>query len=62
MKYLRQRCSRLGETGASSAEYAILVSLIAIVTLAAIAFLGTSLAGSFHHSCDSVAATQSSSC
>jgi Flp pilus assembly pilin Flp len=59
---MRLRCNRAQEIGASSAEYAILASLIAIVVLSAIAFLGTSLAGSFHRSCDSVAATHSSSC
>lgn len=53
---------RARESGASSAEYAILVSLIAIVVLAAIALVGTSLAKSLHTSCDSVAATNSTHC
>jgi Flp pilus assembly pilin Flp len=50
------------ETGASSVEYAILVSLIAIFILMAVALLGGNLAGSFQRSCNSVAATHSGTC
>ncbi len=50
------------ETGASSVEYALIVSLIAIVIIAAVALFGGNLAGMFHNSCDSIAATQSSTC
>ena len=50
------------EDGASSVEYAILISLIAVVILTAMALLGANLAGSFQNSCESVAATQGVGC
>lgn len=53
---------RRSEAGASSSEYAILVSLIAIVVLGSIALVGTNLGASYKHSCDSIAATQSTTC
>ncbi|MGZ4632773.1 MAG: Flp family type IVb pilin [Actinomycetes bacterium] len=51
-----------GEEGASSVEYAILVSLIAVVIITAVALLGSNLSSSFHHSCASVAATHGGTC
>ena len=61
---MRVPAHRVGssEEGASSVEYAILVSLIAVVILAAIALLGTNLSSSFQHSCESVAATHGGAC
>jgi pilus assembly protein Flp/PilA len=56
------RHKRADELGASSVEYAILVSLIAVVIIAGVALLGGNLADSFHRSCESVAATQSKTC
>ena len=50
------------ESGASSVEYAILISLIAIVIFGAVALMGSNLASSFQHSCESVAATHGGAC
>jgi pilus assembly protein Flp/PilA len=62
MHSLLRRTLRRTEAGASAVEYAILVSLIAIVIIVAVAFLGRSTAGLFQKTCDSVASTQSSAC
>lgn len=48
--------------GASSVEYAIMVSLIAVVIIAAVTFFGSRTNGLFQKSCESIASTQSTSC
>jgi Flp pilus assembly pilin Flp len=53
---------RRDESGASSVEYAILVSLIAIVIVVAVAFFGQRTASLFQRTCDSVSAAQSTTC
>ena len=53
---------RSSQEGASSVEYAILVSLIAVVILVAVALLGMNTSKLFQKSCDSVALTQSTTC
>ena len=54
MEVSRTHRLRSSEEGASSVEYAILASLIAVVILTAVALLGTNLSQSFQHSCESV--------
>ena len=56
-----QRRTR-GLRGASSVEYAIMVSLIALVIITAVSFFGTRTNGLFQKSCESIASTQSTSC
>jgi len=56
------RRRRPSEEGASSVEYAILVSLIAIVILVAVALLGSNLSTMFKNSCSSVATAASQTC
>ena len=48
---------RRDERGASAAEYAILVSLIAIVIIAGVSFFGQRTAGLFQKTCESVASS-----
>ncbi len=62
MDHVEVSLRRSDETGASSVEYALLAVLIAVTILASVQLLGTNLSASFKHSCDSVAATTSSSC
>lgn len=50
------------ERGASAVEYAILVSLIALIILVAVAFFGQKTAGLFEKTCSSVASTQGGTC
>ena len=53
---------RRTQAGASAVEYAILVSLIAIIIIGGVNFFGRSTAGLFQKTCDSVASTQSTVC
>jgi Flp pilus assembly pilin Flp len=50
------------ERGASAAEYAILVSLIAIIILSSVALFGRSTSGLFQKTCESIGSTQGLSC
>lgn len=50
------------ERGASAAEYAILISLIAVVILVGVTVFGTSVNGLFTTGCDAVAASHGESC
>ena len=50
------------ERGASAVEYAILVSLIAVIILAAVTFFGQRTGGLFEKTCSSVASTQGGTC
>ena len=50
------------ERGASAVEYAIIVSLIAVVIIAAVTFFGQRTNGLFQDSCASFAATQGDTC
>ena len=52
--YLRARYIR-GEDGAALVEYALLVAFIAILCIAAVAFLGNSLANRFSSSGSGIA-------
>jgi len=59
----RPGARRRGQRGASAAEYAILVSLIAVVIIAAVSFFGQRTSGLFQKTCDSVASsTQGTPC
>jgi pilus assembly protein Flp/PilA len=57
---VRHTARRRDERGASAAEYAILVSLIAVMIIAAVSLFGSSTAGLFQHTCDSLNAAQGS--
>jgi pilus assembly protein Flp/PilA len=48
---------RRDERGASAAEYAILVSLIAVVIIAGVTFFGQATSGLFQKTCDSVSSS-----
>jgi pilus assembly protein Flp/PilA len=50
------------ERGASAAEYALLVSLIAVVVLSAVTAFGLGVSGLFDSSCSGVAAVSGQSC
>ena len=56
------RILRRTETGASSVEYAILVSLIALIILVSVALFGERTSGLFQRTCSSVASTQGGTC
>ena len=58
----RARRRRRDQAGASSVEYAILVSLIAVVIIGSVTLLGGNTSGLFQRTCDSVASTQGSTC
>jgi Flp pilus assembly pilin Flp len=53
---------RRTETGASSVEYAILVSLIALIILVAVTLFGQRTSGLFQKTCSSIASTQGTTC
>ena len=46
---------RRGEIGASAAEYALLVALVALIILGAVSAFGTEVQSLFQDSCDGVA-------
>ncbi len=48
--------------GASSVEYAILVSLIALIILVSVTLFGEQTSGLFQTTCTSVASTQGTTC
>ena len=50
------------EIGASSVEYAILVSLIALIILVSVALFGEKTSGLFQKTCSSIASAQGSTC
>jgi len=50
------------QRGASAAEYAVLVSLIAIVIIVSVTFFGQRTASLFQRTCESVASTQGGAC
>ena len=58
----RLRAARGGQRGASAVEYAILVSLIAVVIIAAVTFFGQRTNGLFQNSCASLATAQGTTC
>lgn len=58
---LRRRQART-EVGASAVEYAVLVSLIAIVIIVSVQFLGVRTAGLFQKTCSSMASAQGTTC
>ena len=58
----RLRARRDGQRGASAVEYAIIVSLIAVVIIAAVTFFGQRTNGLFRDSCTSLAAAQGTTC
>lgn len=58
----RAICRRRDQAGASSVEYAILVSLIAVVIIGSVTFLGGNTSRLFQKTCDSVASTQGTTC
>jgi Flp pilus assembly pilin Flp len=50
-----QRVSPTNERGAAAAEYALLVSLIALFIFVSVTAVGTNLTGLYDRSCDDVA-------
>jgi Flp pilus assembly pilin Flp len=57
-----RRALRRTEIGASSVEYAILVSLIALIILVSVALFGEKTSGLFQKTCSAVASTQGGTC
>jgi Flp pilus assembly pilin Flp len=59
-RLIARRC--LDQRGASAAEYALLVGLVAMVIIGTIGVLGLELAGLLDRSCTEVATATASSC
>ena len=63
MKPLPSSRANSEERGATAAEYALLISRIALVLFGSVTLLGSKTMGMFQSSCDKIAmATTSSSC
>jgi pilus assembly protein Flp/PilA len=62
MDTAQQFLPRTDEAGASSVEYALLVSLIAVVILVAVVFFGQTVKNLFTDSCSSVATAAQTTC
>jgi Flp pilus assembly pilin Flp len=62
MARLSRRARHSLELGASAAEYALLVSLIAIVIFTAVSAFGVAVDGLLSRSCSDVAATSGKTC
>jgi Flp pilus assembly pilin Flp len=62
MAHPSRASTRGAESGASAAEYALLVSLIAVVIFSAVTAFGVGVDGLFTRSCSDVAAVAGNTC